>query len=54
MIPVRMVEGHGCHRVAHAHRKLLLNKRFVATSPNKRFTEGDEHMESIPASSMMS
>jgi len=40
LIPVRMVEGHGCHRVAHAHRKLLLGKRFVATSPNKRFTEG--------------
>ena len=35
-----MVEGHGCHRVAHAHRKLLLGKRFVAKSPNGRFTEG--------------
>ena len=43
LIPVRMVEGHGCHRVAHAHRKLLLGKRFAATSPNKRFTEGQRH-----------
>lgn len=48
MIPVRMVEGHGCHRVAHAHRKLLLNKRFVATSPNKRFTEGAEAVQNQP------
>ena len=35
-----MVEGHGCHRVAHAHRKLLVGKHFVAKSPNGRFTEG--------------
>ena len=41
VIPVRMVEGHGCHRVAHAHRKLLVGKRFVAKSPNGRFTEGE-------------
>lgn len=40
VVPVRMVEGHGCHRVAHAHRKLLVGKRFVAKSPNGRFTEG--------------
>lgn len=35
-----MVEGHQCHRVAHAHCKTLLNKKFEATSPNKRFTDG--------------
>lgn len=42
LTPVRMVEGHGCHRVAHAHRKLLVGKRFTATSPNSRFTEGTQ------------
>jgi len=35
------VEGHQCHRVAHAHRKLMLKKKFVAVSPNKRFSEGE-------------
>lgn len=35
-----MVEGHQCHRVGHAHRRLLLGKRFIATSPNGRFAEG--------------
>ncbi|MEW5301720.1 MAG: hypothetical protein WDW36_004561 [Sanguina aurantia] len=35
-----MVEGHGCHRVAHAHRKILLNHAFTAASPNGRFVEG--------------
>lgn len=35
-----MVEGHGVHRVAIAHRKKLLNAAFRATSPNGRFTEG--------------
>ncbi len=35
-----MVEGHQCHRVAHAHRSTLLHKRFEATSPNKRFVDG--------------
>jgi len=35
-----MVEGHACHRVAHLHRKLLVGKRFVVTSPNGRFVEG--------------
>lgn len=42
LTPVRMVEGHGCHRVAHAHRKLLVGKRFTAMSPNSRFTEGNK------------
>lgn len=37
---LRMVEGHGVARVAAAHRKLLLNHAFKATSPNGRFTEG--------------
>jgi formamidopyrimidine-DNA glycosylase len=35
-----MVEGHACHRLAHKHRQLLLNKKFKATSPNGRFTDG--------------
>jgi hypothetical protein len=35
-----MVEGHGCHRVGHAHRRLLLGKRMTATSPNGRFVQG--------------
>jgi hypothetical protein len=39
IVPV-MVEGHQCHRVGHAHRRLLLGKAFEATSPNGRFVEG--------------
>lgn len=39
-IPLQMVEGHGCHRVVAAHRRLLLGHVFKATSPNGRFTEG--------------
>lgn len=39
VVPV-MVEGHQCHRVGHAHGRLLLGKRFIATSPNGRFAEG--------------
>jgi formamidopyrimidine-DNA glycosylase len=35
-----MVEGHQCHRVAAAHRKMLLNRCFTATSPNGRFSAG--------------
>jgi len=35
-----MVEGHGCHRVAAAHRKKLLNLVFAASSPNGRFADG--------------
>ncbi|PNW80067.1 hypothetical protein CHLRE_08g376500v5 [Chlamydomonas reinhardtii] len=35
-----MVEGHQCHRVAAAHRKLLVGKSFQARSPNGRFKEG--------------
>ena len=35
-----MVEGHSVHRVAHAHRRRLCGKRFVATSPNGRFAAG--------------
>ncbi len=42
LVPVRMVEGHQCHRVGHAHRRLLLGKSFKATSPNGRFTEGEQ------------
>ena len=35
-----MVEGHGVARVAAAHRRLLLNHAFKATSPNGRFADG--------------
>ena len=35
-----MVEGHGVHRVAVAHRRQLVGKRFAATSPNGRFADG--------------
>jgi len=35
-----MVEGHGIHRVANSHRKVLIGKIFNAISPNKKFTEG--------------
>lgn len=35
-----MVEGHSVHRVAAQHRKRLVGKKFVATSPNGRFAEG--------------
>lgn len=35
-----MVEGHGVHRTASAARKKLKGKRFKASSPNGRFTEG--------------
>ncbi|CAL5225951.1 g8750 [Coccomyxa viridis] len=39
-LTIRMVEGHQCHRVGHAHRKQLMGQRFIAQSPNGRFTEG--------------
>jgi formamidopyrimidine-DNA glycosylase len=35
-----MVEGHQVHRVAAAHRKLLVGSRFRCTSPNGRFADG--------------
>jgi formamidopyrimidine-DNA glycosylase len=35
-----MVEGHSVHRVAKMHRDRLVGKRFHASSPNGRFTEG--------------
>ncbi|GAX84584.1 hypothetical protein CEUSTIGMA_g12005.t1 [Chlamydomonas eustigma] len=39
-VSVVMVEGHGCHRVGHAHRQLLLGHTFKCSSPNGRFVEG--------------
>lgn len=33
-------EGHQCHRVAHFHRQKLCGRKFQATSPNGRLTEG--------------
>eukprot|EP00887_Chlorella_sp_A99_P001686 scaffold8.g1686.t1 len=35
-----MVEGHQCHRLAHAHRSQLQGRAFEATSPNGRFAAG--------------
>ncbi|KAI5061868.1 hypothetical protein GOP47_0022407 [Adiantum capillus-veneris] len=35
-----MVEGPGVHRVAIAHRKLLLGQRVKASSPNGKFRDG--------------
>mmetsp|Transcript_35006 Transcript_35006/g.88202 ORF Transcript_35006/g.88202 Transcript_35006/m.88202 type:complete len:347 (+) Transcript_35006:63-1103(+) len=35
-----MVEGDGCHRVAAAHRKSLVGRKFKASSPNGRFSAG--------------
>ena len=35
-----MVEGHQVHRVAQHHRRTLLGRAFVASSPNGRFNEG--------------
>ena len=43
------VEGHQCHRVAHAHRKLMLGRKFEATSPNQRFVEGAPRQAAAPA-----
>eukprot|EP00045_Choanoeca_perplexa_P013230 m.148469 g.148469 ORF g.148469 m.148469 type:complete len:465 (-) comp16283_c0_seq3:126-1520(-) len=45
-----MVEGHSCHRVAEAHKKTLLNKKFKAISPNKRFTDGAKAINQQPLS----
>jgi hypothetical protein len=39
-LQVVMVEGHQCHRVGAAHRRLLLGKAFAASSPNGRFADG--------------
>lgn len=38
--PWKMVEGHAVQRLASAHRRLLLNRTFRATSPNERFALG--------------
>eukprot|EP00288_Rhodomonas_lens_P001473 CAMPEP_0177730644 /NCGR_PEP_ID=MMETSP0484_2-20121128/22104_1 /TAXON_ID=354590 /ORGANISM="Rhodomonas lens, Strain RHODO" /LENGTH=493 /DNA_ID=CAMNT_0019243657 /DNA_START=443 /DNA_END=1924 /DNA_ORIENTATION=- len=35
-----MVEGHSVHRVAASHTKRLVGKKFKASSPNGRFTDG--------------
>eukprot|EP00211_Chloroparvula_japonica_P006323 CAMPEP_0119145214 /NCGR_PEP_ID=MMETSP1310-20130426/37184_1 /TAXON_ID=464262 /ORGANISM="Genus nov. species nov., Strain RCC2339" /LENGTH=417 /DNA_ID=CAMNT_0007137013 /DNA_START=201 /DNA_END=1454 /DNA_ORIENTATION=+ len=43
-----MVEGHQVHRVAVLHAKKLLQKKFKATSPNGRFTEGAKLIDNQP------
>jgi formamidopyrimidine-DNA glycosylase len=35
-----MVEGHSVHRIASRFRSQLVGKRFTASSPNGRFTDG--------------
>jgi len=35
-----MVEGHSVHRIASRFRLQLVGKKFTASSPNGRFTEG--------------
>ena len=47
-LQIRMVEGHQCHRVAHAHRKALLGRKFEAYSPNKRFADGMPRCQQAP------
>ncbi|GLC40886.1 bubble DNA binding [Pleodorina starrii] len=43
-----MVEGHQCHRVAAAHRRLLVGRAFIARSPNGRFKEGAAAINAKP------
>lgn len=43
-----MVEGHQCHRVAAAHRKLLVGHPWKATSPNGRFCDGAAAINNRP------
>ncbi|GLI68206.1 hypothetical protein VaNZ11_012540 [Volvox africanus] len=43
-----MVEGHQCHRVAAAHRQLLVGRSFIARSPNGRFKEGAAAINTKP------
>lgn len=40
-----MVEGHSCHRLAFQHRKRLVGRRFQASSPNGRFSDGAAAIE---------
>lgn len=35
-----MVEGHSVHRLASRFRTKLVGRRFTASSPNGRFTDG--------------
>ncbi|KAK9902765.1 hypothetical protein WJX75_005429 [Coccomyxa subellipsoidea] len=43
-----MVEGHQCHRVVHAHKKVLLGQRFRAASPNGKFMDGAKAIDQQP------
>lgn len=43
-----MVEGHSVHRIAAAFRRRLVGKRFKASSPNGRFTEGAAKINGRP------
>ena len=35
-----MVEGHSVHRIASRFRSQIVGRKFMATSPNGRFTQG--------------
>ena len=37
---VTMVEGHSVHRIAASFRRRLVGRKFAATSPNGRFSDG--------------
>ena len=43
-----MVEGHGVHRVAVTHRRALVGKKFAATSPNGKFSDGARAIDGVP------
>lgn len=39
-LTLNMVEGHSVHRIASRFRTTLVGRKFAATSPNSRFTDG--------------
>eukprot|EP00929_Paragymnodinium_shiwhaense_P074723 TRINITY_DN38247_c0_g1_i1.p1 TRINITY_DN38247_c0_g1~~TRINITY_DN38247_c0_g1_i1.p1 ORF type:complete len:365 (+),score=78.11 TRINITY_DN38247_c0_g1_i1:61-1155(+) len=42
-----MVEGDGCHRVAREHKKQLLGRKLIASSPNGKFKGGAAALNKI-------
>lgn len=47
-----MVEGHSVHRIASRFRTALVGRKFSATSPNARFTEGADAINGCALSRM--
>lgn len=47
-----MVEGHQVHRTAASHRKLLVGKRFQASSPNGRLSDGAAAVDGLVLTSV--